>query len=211
MLKTAFNKGTVKLSYFTENKENVNVEDNSSYDPYKSYFLDSSFLNAEDCFNKTTINNFIKKEFNHYVNLDSLLSLTATYLSLSPNSLKSIENLALSLKKPEVSNLDYNDEMGHDWESEQYWDDDDFESSESEISNSFDWLISIAFDSSFQSATMLNEPVSNRSVLYKTFTKNSLYLSNDSTVINNIQFNKKNGYTSDIIESKDVVSKLQLN
>ena len=28
MLKTAFNKGTVKLSYFTENKENVNVEDN---------------------------------------------------------------------------------------------------------------------------------------------------------------------------------------
>ena len=168
-------------------------------------------MNAEHCFNNTTINNFIKKEFNHYVNLDSLLSLTATYLSLTPNSLKSIENLALSLKKPEVSNLDYNDEMGHDWESEQYWDDDDFESSESEISNSFDWLISIAFDSSFQSATMLNEPVSNRSVLHKTFIKNSLYLSNDSTVINNIQFNKKNGYTSDIIESKDVVSKLQLN
>ena len=81
--------------------------------------------------------------------------------------------------------------MGHDWESEQYWDDDDFESSESEISNSFDWLISITFDSSFQSATMLNEPVSNRWVLYKTFTKNSLYLSNDSTVINNIQYNKK--------------------
>ena len=60
MLKTAFNKGTVKLSYFTENKENVNVE-NNSYDPYKSYFLDSSFLNAEHCFNNTTINNFIKK------------------------------------------------------------------------------------------------------------------------------------------------------
>ena len=97
MLKTAFNKGTVKLSYFTENKENVNVEDNS-YDPYKSYFLDSSFLNAEYYFNNTTINNLIGKEFNHYVNLDSLLSLTATYLSLTPNSLKSIENLALSLK-----------------------------------------------------------------------------------------------------------------
>ena len=210
MLKTAFNKGTVKLSYFTENKEKVNVEDHFN-DTYKSYFLDSSFLNAEHCFNNTTINNFIKKEFNHYVNLDSLLSLTATYLSLTPNSLKSIENLALSLKKPEVSNLDYNDEMGHDWESEQYWDDDDFESSESEIPNSFDWLISIAFDSSFQSATMLNEPVFDRSVLHKTFTKNSLYLSNDSTVINNIQYNMKNGYSSDIIESKNVVSKLQLN
>ena len=117
----------------------------------------------------------------------------------------------MSIKKSEVSNLDYNDDLGLDWESEQYWDDDDFESSESEISNSFDWLISIAFDSSFQSATMLNEPVSNRSVLYKTFTKNSLYLSNDSTVINNIQYNKKNGYSSDIIESKNVVSKLQLN
>lgn len=58
---------------------------------------------------------------------------------------------------------------------------------------------------------MLNEPVFNRSVLHKTFTKNSLYLSNDSTVINNIQYNKKNGYSSDIIESKNVVSKLQLN
>ncbi|MEE3097839.1 MAG: hypothetical protein VX312_04225, partial [Bacteroidota bacterium] len=40
---------------------------------------------------------------------------------------------------------------------------------------------------------------------------NSLYLSNDSTVINNIQYNKKYGYSSDIIESKNVVSKLQLN
>ena len=58
---------------------------------------------------------------------------------------------------------------------------------------------------------MLNEPVSNRSVLHKTFTKKKLYLSNDSTVINNIQYNKKNGYSSEIIESKIVVSKLQLN
>tara|TARA_Y100001954_G_C15327229_1_gene368159 strand:- start:40 stop:552 length:513 start_codon:yes stop_codon:yes gene_type:complete len=101
--------------------------------------------------------------------------------------------------------------MGLDWESEQYWDDDDFESSESEISNSFDWLISIAFDSSYQSATVLKEPVFNRSELHKTFTKNSLYLSNDSTVINNIQNNKKNGYKSEIFESEEVVSKFQLN
>ena len=36
------------------------------------------------------------------------------------------------------------EEMSDDWESEEYWDDDDFESQESEISNSFDWLASLS-------------------------------------------------------------------
>ena len=32
------------------------------------------------------------------------------------------------------------EEMNDDWESEEYWDDDDFESQEFEVSNSFNWL-----------------------------------------------------------------------
>ena len=175
---------------------------------HKSYFLDSSFLNAKHCFNDIVLNNIAEKEINKYVDLDSILYFTSSYLSLNPNALKSINNISISLKKSEVSNWITMIEMNDDWESEEYWDDDDFESQESEISNSFDWLISITFDSSFQSATMLNEPVSNRSVLYKTFTKNSLYLSNDSTVINNIQFKKKMVLYIDIIESNDFVLNL---
>ena len=49
--------------------------------------------------------------------------------------------------------------MNDDWESEEYWDDDDFESQESEISNSFDWIASIKLDSNFQTEMMLKEPL----------------------------------------------------
>ena len=78
--------------------------------------------------------------------------------------------------------------MSDDWESEEYWDDDDFESQESEMSNSFDWLASFELDSNYQSEMVLKEPLYDGSLLYKIFTKNGVYLSNDSAVIHKIQF-----------------------
>ena len=62
---------------------------------HKPYFLDSSFLNAEYSFNDVGLNNIIEKEINKYVDLDSILHFTSTYLSLNTNSLKSIQIIFL--------------------------------------------------------------------------------------------------------------------
>ena len=101
--------------------------------------------------------------------------------------------------------------MSDDWESEEYWDDDDFESQESEISNSFDWLASIELDSNYQSEMMLKEPLYDGSLLYKIFTKNGVYLSNDSAVIHKIQFKKANGLVNSVFGNNNFPFKFRLN
>ena len=210
ILKTAFNEGAVQLSFVTENEEDDYLQTDIMHH-HKPYFLDSSFLNAEYSFNDVGLNNIIEKEINKYVDLDSILHFTSTYLSLNTKALKSIHNISLSLKKLNVANFSNIEEMSDDWESEEYWDDDDFESQESEISNSFDWLASIELDSNYQSEMVLKEPLYDGSLLYKIFTKNGVYLSNDSAVIHKIQFKKANGLVNSVFGNNNFPFKFRLN
>ena len=210
MLETAFNEGAVKLSFVTENEEGE-YNDKGCNASSQALFFDSSFLNVEYSFNDVVLNNIIEKEINKYVDIDSILHFTSTYLSLNTNALKSIHNISISLKKSNVANSSNIEEMNDDWESEEYWDDDDFESQESEISNSFDWLASIKLDSNYQSEMMLKEPLYDGSKLYKIFTKNGVYFSNDSAVIHEIRFKKANGLVNSIIGNNNFPFKSQLN
>ena len=210
MLKTTFNEGAVKLLFLAESEEGENIETDVKHH-HKAYFLDSSFLNVKCSFNDIVLNNIVEKEINKYVDLDSILYFTSSYLSLNPNALKSINNISISLKKSKVGNLTNIEEMNDDWESEEYWDDDDFESQESEVSNSFDWLVSFELDSNYQSEMVLKEPLYNGAQLYKIFTKNGVYLSNDSTVIHEIQFKKTNGLIYSAVGNNDFPFKSQLN
>ena len=210
ILKTAFNEGAVQLSFVTENKEDEYVQ-TEVMRHHKPYFLDSSFLNAECSFNDVVLNNIIEKEINKYVDLDSILHFTSTYLSLNTNALKSIHNISISLKKLNVANSSNIEEMSDDWESEEYWDDDDFESQESEISNSFYWLASFELDSNYQSEMVLKEPLYDGSLLYKVFTKNGVYLSNDSAVIYKIQSKKGKGLVNSVFGNNKFPFKFILN
>ena len=210
ILKTAFKEGLVRFSYRTENANDKFVEADVIHQN-KGYFLDSSFLNAEYNFNDTVFNAILEKEINKYVDLDSLLQLTSTYLSLNNNAFKSISNLYISMKQSKVINSLIAEEMDDDWESEEYWDDGDFESQESETTNSFDWLASVRLDSNYQSEMVLKEPLYNGLLLYKIFTKNGVYLSNDSAVIEEIQFKEANGVLNRVFANTDLPFKFQLN
>ena len=210
ILKTAFNEGSFRFSYHTENAKDMFIETDVMHQN-KGYFIDSSFLNAEYSFNDTVLNTILEKEIKKYIDLDSLLQLTSTYLSLNTNSFKSIRNMTISLKKTKVINPLITEEMDDDWESEEYWDDVDFESKESEMSNSFDWLSSLRLDSNYQSELMLNETLFFGVPLYKLFTKNSLILSNDSAVIREVQVKEVNGVLNRAFVNTDFPFKFQLN
>ena len=80
-----------------------------------------------------------------------------------------------------------------------------------EVSNSFDWLASFELDSNYQSEMVLKEPLYNGAQLYKIFTKNGVYLSNDSSVTHEIQFKKTNGLLHSAIGNNDFPFKSQLN
>lgn len=115
------------------------------------------------------------------------------------------------MKQSKVINSLIAEEMDDDWESEEYWDDGDFESQESETTNSFDWLASVRLDSNYQSEMVLKEPLYNGLLLYKIFTKNGVYLSNDSAVIEEIQFKEANGVLNRVYANTDLPFKFQLN
>ena len=58
---------------------------------------------------------------------------------------------------------------------------------------------------------VLKEPLYDGSLLHKIFTKNRVYLSNDSAVIHKIQFKKANGLVNSVFGNNNFPFKFRLN
>ena len=194
IVKTAFNKGNLKLSYFS-NQEKTLFTDYSELKPFEPYFFhsDSSIISGMIDFNldhlssryfdnSSALENDTAINYNIGKIMSEVIQLPINFSGQMAFSLKSLPNSSLEI------------ETTDDWESESYWDDDDYEEVDSLSINQPNWLISCGYssdDSNQKKDKMLEGQLNlSQSIVHKKndFTfymidNDQFYFSNDSSLL----------------------------
>ena len=147
IVKTAFNKGNLKLSYFS-NQEKTLFTDYSEHKPFEPYFFhsDSSLISGMIDFN---LDHLTSRFFDNSSALENDTAINYNIGKIMSEVIQLPINfsgqMAFSLKSLPNSNLET--ETTDDWESESYWDDEDYEEVDSLSINQPNWLISCGYSS----------------------------------------------------------------
>ena len=201
IVKTAFNKGNLKLSYFS-NQEKTLFTDYSELRSFNPYFFhtDSSIISGMIDFkldhlsaryfdDTNVLENDTVINFNIGKIMSEIIQMPIHFSGQMAFSLKSLNSYNTEIENSE------------DWESELYWDDEEYEEIDSLSRNQPNWLISCGYifddynkdrEQMVDGNFLLSKGIVHKKndISFYLVDNNQFYFSNDSTLLSHINLGK---------------------